>query len=254
MQTPQPPDAPPLREALTLAKAVLSWSSPGAVRGVQAEEAECFPYELNEFYRIPRGIRRRLLSDDQVKQPTSQSWMIDAYYDGLIAAWNCLEADFRERLATSIYLDGVQIEPTLEEARRPIPQAWASAAILSAGDNTLALGTIRFASVMASLRPFEVEGKVAAVVSKSVVAEAGERAVKRRPGRPPFPEEDMLQLVSERLLLRAATIELEAYELRAAFQDRFPGRAPPAESVIRSHVTRLYAAAADRASTVNPGN
>ena len=241
-------------QSLSLRDALITWSSPAAIRAVEEAERRYLPFHLNEFYNANAGrIYVRLLPDEDVAKPSESGWMGGPSPEWLQTAWRALNADFRSRLASSIFLSGVEVQPTLTEVRVPIPQAWTADGRIDVLGGTLAIGDKRFASVLASLQPLRQTTELGNQLGAPVHEAKQAQTTGRGPGRPPFPEEDMIALAVERLTTRSPNVGTEAHNLLLAFQKRYPGRVAPAESMIRAHVTRLYAAAGERASTLNSG-
>jgi len=181
---------------LPLAQAITRWSSADLVKAVMEAEQRYIPHHLNEFYRQAGGVRRRLLRDAEVQQPGKDNWMGRPSYEWLTVAWMDLEADFRERLASSIFLDGVKIEPEPEVESRPIPQAWASAAKIEVSNGTVTLGKMRYSGVKASLKPQEQEQETA------TLGDAAAATCNVSPTElPPITEANMRSLTDEELLL-----------------------------------------------------
>jgi hypothetical protein len=136
-------------DSLPLAKALLAWCDPALIDALQKAEQRYIPHELNQFYRATGGIRIRLLPDAEVRVPGS-GLVGGPSPEWLIAAWNAVEADFRQRLTTEIHLTGVQVAPSPETEPTSIPQAWASDAALDLTRSTLEFAGRRYAAVTAS--------------------------------------------------------------------------------------------------------
>ena len=178
-----------------LADAVLRWTDPRLLDAVKAAERLYIPHQLNEFYRMTDGFCFRLLSDAEVGEPGRDSWMGRTSHEWLVAAWNALKSDFCRRLSTNIYLFGVQMAPTLETERRPIPQAWASDAKFDIPRGTIEVVGRRYVSVRASRIPPPVDMSQETAAAALVGREAGPAR------RQPITQDTIVALSDDEILL-----------------------------------------------------
>jgi hypothetical protein len=192
--TPAPVSAPspavaPAPEVLSLAEAVLRWSDAAVVEEVRARERRYSAHHLQAFYRQTEGFCRQLIATHEAHQPNGSSWMAGPpSYEDLLAAWSALETDFRQRLLTTIFLEGLQTRPAREEQRQLIPQEWAADAAFDLARGVIEVDDMRFAGVTASLsRP--------AQIAANTSASASDRSI------PPITEDNVRDLTDDEVLL-----------------------------------------------------
>jgi hypothetical protein len=134
---------------LPLAEALVAWSDPALVDAVRTRERQFTPYEMAGF------LGARLCADAELTTPSSTRWMMGPPDHTLLyAAWDALERDFRRRMTQGeFYLSGVQTEPELTIAPRPVPGAWAADCRFNYEKDVVEVHTLHFCAVQASRQP-----------------------------------------------------------------------------------------------------
>lgn len=139
-------DATP--EHLNLLQGLIEWCDPELVEAVRSEERHFTAYELHNYLSV------------KLSHPREWSQASPGRFGGpdftlLDAAWESLLRDFADRvLRGEVHLQGVQVEPTLETARRPIPDVWASDFRFDFEDNGIRVYQYRYTAVRVSRIPW----------------------------------------------------------------------------------------------------
>lgn len=144
-------------DRLLLSEAIIAWNDLALVEKAKAAERS---YSKDGF---PRWIAYRLVPDNELRQPTSDSRIVgEQYNSGLTEAWAALERSFRDMVARGqLFLEGVLINPTLTDYYQSIPGLWASNLKLDFLKSHITIQGRQYATVRVSRTPISINASIA---------------------------------------------------------------------------------------------
>ncbi|WP_431285590.1 hypothetical protein ACQW02_12640 [Humitalea sp. 24SJ18S-53] len=136
---------------LSLFDALVRWSDPDLMDVLRQKERRHIAFDIRHFYSISAPRRLQISLDSELAVAITDGSMIGSpYFGDLIAAWDAVIRDFRNRLTGEIHIEGVQTKPNLETESRLLPSAWMSDAEFNFVRNAVQVGEARYVAVRCS--------------------------------------------------------------------------------------------------------
>ena len=133
------------KDVLDLVDALQRWCDPSLVQRIKDEECRCSQHQLDQSGLI------QLTSREVRRKPTNTSWMAGHNLRALLAAWEDLERDLRQRIEQGrIYLRGVQLTPKQRTELEVIPGVWAADIQFNFSKGTIRARKVRYGAVSCS--------------------------------------------------------------------------------------------------------
>ena len=133
------------KDVLDLVDALQRWCDPSLVQRIKDEECRCSQHQLDQSGLI------QLTSREVRRKPTNTSWMAGHNLRSLLAAWEDLERDLRQRIERGrIHLRGVQLAPEQRTELEIIPKIWAADFLFNFSKGTVRAGKRRYGAISCS--------------------------------------------------------------------------------------------------------